>query len=207
MFARYFRGSQEPNVVHLQQLRVGRPGGPLGHMVTVGVTGTEEQVVRRRSSGGNAVVNISARVDYGIRVLCALAASGGPMTSEQLAAAQGLPHKYLESVLTELRRGSLLVSKRGADGGYRLARPPSDISLADVIRALVGTLAEVRGLRPEGTSYDGPAEHLRAVWLGVRAHLESVLEEVTIDRIVSGDLPDLPGPVAEVVPLRSRRPL
>ena len=165
-------------------------------------------MVRRRSSGGNAVVNISARVDYGIRVLCALAASDGPMTSEQLAAAQGLPHKYLESVLTELRRSSLLISKRGADGGYRLARPPSEISLADVIRALVGTLAEVRGQRPEGTSYDGAAEHLRDVWLGVRAHLESVLEDVTIDRIVSGNLPDmpnLPGPVADVVPLRSRR--
>ena len=199
---------QEPDVVHPQQPWAVQPREHLLLVTTLRVTSTEESTVRRRSSGGNAVVNISARVDYGIRVLCALAAADGPMTSEQLAAAQGLPHKYLESVLTELRRSSLLISKRGADGGYRLARPPSEISLADVIRALVGTLAEVRGQRPEGTSYDGAAEHLRDVWLGVRAHLESVLEDVTIDRIVSGNLPDmpnLPGPVADVVPLRSRR--
>jgi Rrf2 family protein len=179
--------------------------GTVAHAVGTAepATGTASNGVRRRSSGGNAVVNISARVDYGVRVLCALAATDGPMTSEQLASAQDLPHKYLESVLTELRRGGLLVAKRGADGGYRLARPAAEISLADAIRSLVGTLAEVRGRRPEGTTYDGPAEHLRAVWLGVRAHLESVLEEVTIDRIVSGDLPDLPAPVAEVVPDRS----
>jgi len=148
-----------------------------------------EPATRRRSSGGNAVVNISARVDYGVQVLCALAASGTPMTSEQLAAAQDLPHKFLEGILTDLRRGGLLVSKRGAEGGYRLARPAGSITLADVIGPLVGTVAEVRGQRPEWTSYTGAAEHLRSAWLVVRDRLESVLDEVTIGRIVAGDLP------------------
>ncbi len=150
---------------------------------------TGERAGRRRSSGGNAVVNISARVDYGVRVLCALAASEFPMTSEQLAAAQDLPHKFLEGILTDLRRGGLLVSKRGAEGGFRLARPADMISLADVIGPLVGTVAEIRGQRPEWTSYTGPALHLRSAWLVVRDQLQSVLDEVTIDRIVSGDLP------------------
>ncbi len=153
-----------------------------------------EQPGRRRSSGGNAVVNISARVDYGVRVLCALAASDGPMTSEQLAAAQDLPHKFLESILTDLRRGGLLVSKRGAEGGYRLARPANAISLGDVIGPLVGTIAEVRGLRPEWTTYTGPAEHLQAAWFVVRDQLQTVLDRVTIDGIVSGELPDLADP-------------
>jgi Rrf2 family protein len=151
-------------------------------------------VARRRSSGGNAVINISARVDYGVRVLCALAASDDPMTSEQLAASQDLPHKYLESILTDLRRGGLLVSKRGADGGYRLARPAASITLADVVGPLVGTIAEVRGERPERTTYAGPAEHLRSVWFVMRDRLEAVLDQITIDRIVSGDLPGAPEP-------------
>ena len=148
-----------------------------------------ERAARRRSSGGNAVINISARVDYGIRVLCALADAGAPMTSEQLASAQALPHKYLESILSDLRRGGLLISRRGAEGGYWLARTADSITLADVVGCLVGTLAEVRGQRPESTSYTGAAEHLRSVWFAVRALVEVAFLEITIDRIVSGDFP------------------
>jgi len=145
---------------------------------------------RRRSSGGNAVVSISAKVDCGVRVLCALADAGGAMTAGQLAASQDLSHKYLEAILNDLRRGALLISKRGADGGYRLARPASEISLSDAIRPLVGTLAEVRGQQLEGMGYDGPAEHLGAAWVAVRTNLQTALDQVTIADIVSGALPE-----------------
>ena len=111
------------------------------------------------------------------------------MTSEALSTSQGLPSKFLESILNDMRRAGILTSQRGAEGGYRLARPASEISVADVIRPLDGPLAEVRGLRPEATSYEGAAEHLQAVWVAVRASLRAVLEQVTIAGIVSGNLP------------------
>jgi len=135
-------------------------------------------------------VYISAKVDYAVRALCTLAdADGSPVTAEALALSQSLPAKFLESILNDMRRAGLLLSQRGADGGYRLSRPASDISVADVIRPLDGPLAEVRGLRPEVTSYEGAAEHLQDVWVAVRASLRSVLEQVTIADIVSGQLP------------------
>jgi|GEM_PF-680786 len=145
---------------------------------------------RRRSSGGNSVISISAKVDYGVQVLCALSDAGGAMSAGQLARSQGLPHKYLEAILNDLRRGALLISKRGGNGGYRLVRPASQISLGDAIRPLVGTLAEVRGQEIEGTPYDGPAENLGAAWMAVRAILQSSLDQVTIAAIVSGDIPE-----------------
>lgn len=133
---------------------------------------------------------ISAKVDYAVRALCTLAdADGRAVTAESLAKAQGLPAKFLESILNDMRRAGLLVSQRGADGGYRLSRPAKQISVADVIRPLDGPLAEVRGLRPEAASYEGSAERLRDVWVAVRASLRQVLEQVTIADIVAGDLP------------------
>jgi Rrf2 family protein len=135
-------------------------------------------------------VYISAKVDYAVRALCTLADSGQrPVTAEALAQSQGLPSKFLESILNDMRRAGLLLSQRGAEGGYRLSRPASAITVADVIRPLDGPLAEVRGLRPEAANYDGAAEHLQSVWIAVRASLRSVLEQVTIADIVSGDLP------------------
>jgi Rrf2 family protein len=134
-------------------------------------------------------VYISAKVDYAIRALCGLADSGCAMTSAALAAGQNLPDKYLESILNDLRRANLVVSRRGADGGYLLSRPASEIRLADVIRPLEGPLAEVRGLRPEAATYEGAAESLQTVWVAVRASLRSVLEKTTIADIVSGRLP------------------
>lgn len=132
---------------------------------------------------------ISAKVDYAVRALCALAEADAPLTSESLAMAQGIPAKFLESILNDMRRAGLLTSQRGPDGGYRLARPASEITVADVIRPLDGPLAEIRGLRPEAANYVGAAEHLQAVWVAVRASLRSVLDEVTIAGIVSGQLP------------------
>ena len=135
-------------------------------------------------------VYISAKVDYAVRALCTLADAGeGAVTAEALARSQGLPAKFLESILNDMRRAGLLLSQRGADGGYRLSRPPSAITVADVIRPLDGPLAEVRGLRPEAATYEGSAEHLQTVWVAVRASLRSVLELVTIADIISGDLP------------------
>jgi Rrf2 family protein len=134
-------------------------------------------------------VYISAKVDYAVRALCTLADAKGPVTAESLATSQGLPAKFLESILNDMRRAGLLLSQRGADGGYRLSRPATEITVADVIRPLDGPLAEVRGLRPEAASYEGSAEHLQSVWVAVRASLRAVLEQVTIADIVSGDLP------------------
>jgi Rrf2 family protein len=135
-------------------------------------------------------VYISAKVDYAVRALCTLAdGDGQAITAESLAKSQGLPAKFLESILNDMRRTGLLLSQRGAEGGYRLSRPAESISVADVIRPLDGPLAEVRGLRPEAANYEGSAEHLQSVWVAVRASLRAVLEEVTIADIVSGHLP------------------
>ena len=132
---------------------------------------------------------ISAKVDYAVRALCSLASADKALTSESLAVSQGLPAKFLESILNDMRRAGLLVSQRGAEGGYRLSRPAASITVAEVIRPLDGPLAEVRGLRPEAATYEGSAEHLQDVWVAVRASLRAVLERVSIADIVSGQLP------------------
>jgi Rrf2 family protein len=143
---------------------------------------------RRRSSGGNAVLSISARVDYAVQVLCALAESNKIMTARQLSVSLGLPHKFLEAILTDLHRGAVLTSRRGAGGGFGLARPADEMSLGEVITSLVGAVAEVRGQVPEAIDYRGPAEHLRTAWLAVRSNLRFTLEGITIADIVRGDL-------------------
>src|SRR5436190_3877513 len=126
-----------------------------------------------------------------MRALLTLAANGvGPLKADALADAQGLPVKFLENILNELRRGGIIASQRGAEGGYRLARPAEDITLAEVMRRLDGPLAEVRGLRPEAATYEGPAAHLQEVWVAARASLRSVLEEVSLADVVAGTLPE-----------------
>ena len=107
-------------------------------------------------TGQNRAVHIPAKVDYGMRALLALTARGEPTTAEALAEAQALPSKFLGAILNDLRRAGIVASQRGSEGGYRLARPAAQISVADVMRALDGPLAEVRGLRPEAATYDGP---------------------------------------------------
>ena len=136
-------------------------------------------------------MQVSARVDYGTRALAELASRPDQLvTSEELAALQGIPVKFLEGILTQLRRAGLVLSKRGAEGGYRLARPAAEIAVADVFRALDGPIAAVRGMAPEDMDYPGAAEHLRDVWVATRAALRTVLEQVTLDDVVSGQLPD-----------------
>jgi Rrf2 family protein len=134
-------------------------------------------------------MRLSARVDYALRAVCELAAADGARTVEQLSAAQHIPNKYLESILGELRRGGLLRSQRGPEGGYRLARPATEISIADVIRALDGELANVRGSRPENLSYAGAAASLQEVWIALRASERAILEGVTLAHVAEGKLP------------------
>ncbi len=135
---------------------------------------------------------ISAKVDYAIRVLLTLAASpaAAPMRGEPLARSQGLPVKFVENTLVELRRAGLVTSQRGPEGGYQLAVPPEQLPLADVFRALEGPLAEVRGKRPEEVVYEGAAAHLQDVWVAVRAALRGVLETVTLADVLAGSLPE-----------------
>jgi Rrf2 family protein len=135
-------------------------------------------------------VEIPAKADYAIRALLGLAAQGGgPLPGASLADEQQIPAKFLEAILGELRRAGIVTSRRGKDGGYRLNRPASEITLADVIRAIDGPLAEVRGERPEATSYDGAAVHLGFVWIAVRVALRNVLERTSLADVVSGKLP------------------
>lgn len=141
--------------------------------------------------GLNALVHISARVEYALRALCTLAARGGkPLTAEELAEAQGLPVRFLRAILNELRRVGIVTSQRGNEGGYQLARPAAEITVGEVFRRLEGPLAEVRGVRPEAAKYEAAAANLQSVWVAVRACLRLVLDEVSLDDVVSGELPE-----------------
>ena len=137
-------------------------------------------------------VDISAKTDYAIRALLALADSpGGPVSVETLAQAQQLPRKFLEAILSDLRRAGIVTSQRGATGGYTLARPAAEISLGEVFRVVDGPLAEVRGLRPHETAYQGVARHLPVVWVAVRASLRRVLDDTSLEQLRTGELPSL----------------
>ena len=126
-----------------------------------------------------------------MRAAIELAASDhGHVTSDQLAKAQQIPAKFLEAILTQLRRAGLVRSQRGPDGGFWLARPASEISLADIIRAIDGPLLGVRGERPENLGYIGAAEPLQTVWIALRANERAILEEVTLAHLVTGALPE-----------------
>jgi Rrf2 family protein len=136
-------------------------------------------------------VRVSAKADYALRACVELAASGvdGAVKGERIAQAQEVPLKFLENILGDLRHAGLVRSQRGVEGGYWLARPAEEITLADVIRAVEGPLANVRGVRPESIEYSGSAAPLRDVWVAVRASLRLVLEEVTVADVARGDLP------------------
>ena len=135
-------------------------------------------------------MKVSAKADYAVRAAVELAASGeGPIKGDRLATAQQIPPNFLENILSDLRNAGLVASRRGADGGYWLARPADAISLADVIRAVDGPLAAVRGQRSEQVSYEGSAASLRDVWVAVRASLRNVLERVTLADVAAGRLP------------------
>lgn len=149
-------------------------------------------------------MRVSAKTDYALRAMAELAAAPpGPVKGERLASSQEIPLKFLENILTELRRAELVATQRGAEGGYRLARPADEITLADVIRAVDGPLANVRGERPDVVAYAGAAEPLQDVWLAVRTSLRAVLETVTLADLAAGRLPD---EVAELAATGRRAP-
>ncbi|NBP51147.1 MAG: Rrf2 family transcriptional regulator, partial [Actinobacteria bacterium] len=133
-------------------------------------------------------MHISARVEYAMKALMELTAAYDDdpahlVKSEAIAREQEIPSKFLENILRGLRHAGIVASQRGAEGGFRLAMPPSEVSVADVIRALDGPLAAVRGGPPEEVHYSGNAEHLREVWIATRAAVRDVLEHVTLEDI------------------------
>lgn len=136
-------------------------------------------------------MRISAKADYAVRaaVQLATAEAGRPTKGEAIATAQAIPLKFLENILTDLRQAGLVRSQRGAEGGYWLAADAAEVSVADVIRAVEGPMAAIRGQRPEDVPYDGSAEALQQVWIAVRANLRAVLEATSLADVAQGTLP------------------
>jgi Rrf2 family protein len=136
-------------------------------------------------------MHVTAKADYAVRAVVELAGSSqeSPRKVDDVAQAQGIPVSFLENILTQLRSSGVVRSQRGPEGGYWLARPPADVSLAQVIRAVEGPLVGVRGQRPEEIEYSGSAESLQKVWIALRANLRKVLEEVSVADVASGKLP------------------
>jgi Rrf2 family protein len=147
----------------------------------------------------------TAKADYAVRAAVELAAVGGLQTAEQVAHAQSIPVNFLENILRDLRRAGIVESRRGQAGGYALARPAAEISVADVIRAVEGPLADVRGQAPEALAYAGSAEKLRDVWIALRASVRSVLERVTVADVAGGELPSAVEELTKEVDAWSRR--
>jgi Rrf2 family protein len=135
-------------------------------------------------------VRVSAKTDYAVRAAVELAASPeGPVKGERLAEAQDIPLQFLEHILLDLKRAGIVRARRGARGGYWLARPADEVTIAEVIRAVEGPIANVQSAPPESITYRGSAVHLREVWIAVRASLRSVLENVTLADLAAGELP------------------
>ncbi len=135
-------------------------------------------------------MRVSAKVDYAVRAAAELAAAEqGPVKGERLAEAQDIPLQFLEHILLELKHAGIVRARRGARGGYWLARPADTITIADVVRAVEGPIAHVQSAPPESIEYRGNAKHLQEVWIAVRASLRTVVEHVTLADLVSGELP------------------
>jgi Rrf2 family protein len=135
-------------------------------------------------------VRISAKEDYAVRAALQLAAAeGGPLKREQIAQAQEIPTAFLQNILIELRHAEIVEAQRGRDGGFRLARPADQISVADVVRAVSGPLATIRGIRPPAVEYNATAEPLREVWVALRMSIREVLEHVTLADLAANKMP------------------
>src|SRR5438067_11267245 len=141
--------------------------------------------------GENSRMHVTAKADYAVRAVVELADSrqDAPRKVDEVAQAQGIPVSFLENILTQLRSAGIVRSQRGPEGGYWLARPPDDVNLAQIIRAVEGPLVGVRGQRPEEVAYTGTAESLQQVWIALRANLRKVLEHVTVEQVAAGKLP------------------
>jgi Rrf2 family protein len=137
-------------------------------------------------------MRISARVDYAVRAAVELAAvtEEGPVKGEAIAEAQDIPLKFLENILGELKHVGIVNSRRGAQGGYWLNRPAEEVTLGDIVRAVEGPLASVRGEAPEDLRYEGGAMPLQKVWIALRANIRAVMDRVTLAEVVSGELPE-----------------
>ncbi|MBI5105526.1 MAG: Rrf2 family transcriptional regulator [Solirubrobacterales bacterium] len=144
-------------------------------------------------------MRISAKADYAVRAAIELAVAGPekPTKGDVIAKAQDIPVKFLENILADLRHAGLVGSRRGQEGGYWLVRPATEITVADVIRAVEGPLASVRGGRPEDTAYAGNAAPLQQVWIAVRSSLRGVVEHVTLADLAAGNLPAELQPLAD----------
>jgi Rrf2 family protein len=142
-------------------------------------------------------MRVSAKADYAVRAAAELAAhEDGPVKGERLAEAQDIPLQFLEHILLELKHHGIVRARRGAKGGYWLARPADEVTIADIVRAVEGPIAHVQSTPPEAISYRGNAEPLQEVWIAVRASLRSVLEEVTLADLVNNELPAIVGEMA-----------
>ena len=136
-------------------------------------------------------MRVSAKSDYALRALIELAGrvDGSPVSAEELGKRQEIPHGFLQAILADLRRAGVVVSQRGQSGGWRMARPAADVSVADVIRAVDGPLVSVYGLRPEAVTYNETAEVLQHVWIAARRSLRDVFEQVSIQQLADAKLP------------------
>jgi Rrf2 family protein len=137
-------------------------------------------------------MHVTAKADYAVRAIVELVGSSqqSPRKVDDVAQSQRIPVSFLENILTQLRSSGIVRSQRGPEGGYWLAQPADELSLATVIRAVEGPLVGVRGQRPEEIEYVGSAESLQQVWIALRANLRKVLEHVTIADVAAGNLPD-----------------
>lgn len=138
-------------------------------------------------------MRVSAKSDYALRALIEIESrsDGAPVSAEELGRLQSIPHGFLQAILADLRRAGIVMSVRGQSGGWRLARPAADVSVADIIRAVDGPLVSVYGLRPEAVKYNDSAMVLQLVWIAARANLRDVFERVTVDMLAAGKLPDV----------------
>ena len=136
-------------------------------------------------------MRVSAKSDYALRALIEMASrvDGRPVSAEELGRLQEIPHGFLQAILADLRRAGIVMSQRGQSGGWRMGRPASDVSVADVIRAVDGPLVSVYGLRPEAVSYNETAEVLQHVWIAARHSLRDVFEHVSIQQLADAKLP------------------
>jgi Rrf2 family protein len=146
-------------------------------------------------------VRITARVDYAVRAAIELAAAApDTLTADRIATAQGIPARFLQAILGDLQRAHIVTSQRGRDGGYRLALPASEVSIARVMRIEQGFLADVHGQRPEDLVYPAAAAELASVWVAAREAYRRVLDQVTLADVVTGKMP---APVAELIAMES----
>lgn len=137
-----------------------------------------------------SIVNVSTRVEYAVRALLYLAAQPGSSSVAAIAESQNIPRKFLEAILADLRRDGLVTSQRGPAGGYQLAQDPSEVSIGEIFRAVDGPLARVHGLRPHETSYEDLASHLPKLWVALRVALRQVLDDVSLEDVLSGRYPE-----------------